>query len=265
MIDRDLLTRLVSALVLVAIALIGAWLGGIAAGLVAAAITAIIHLEWSGVTEGEMRPAAPLTALVAVACLAAGAGYLYVGLAISVFAALAGAATSAHTFWRPLGVVYVSMFGLSLLALRDSEYGFAAVAFVCFVVAGTDTAAYFGGRAIGGPKLAPRLSPKKTWAGAIAGFIGANAFALVPAIVAGVPIGLALVLVASLLSIAAQFGDLFESFVKRRFGAKDSGNIMPGHGGLMDRVDGIVFAGPVALLVGALNGGGDPAGGLLFW
>jgi phosphatidate cytidylyltransferase len=129
----------------------------------------------------------------------------------------------------------------------------------------TDIGGYVAGRGIGGPKLWPRISPKKTWAGAIGGFLASLA-------VAGgfVAFGLAktgpLLLLGAILSIASQLGDLFESAVKRRFGVKDSSHIIPGHGGLMDRLDGFVAAVVLAAFFGLLRGGVDGVGrGLMVW
>ncbi len=263
MIVGDLAPRIASGLVLGAIVLVGAWFGGILAGIVTGAAAAIVHLEWSGVTGKASGPVVVLAGLVGLAAIAAGAGYPLAALAIAAVATLAGAAGG--TAWRPAGVVYAATFALSLLALRDSEWGFTAIAFLFFVVIATDTAALFAGRGIGGPKLWPAVSPKKTWAGAIGGFVAAIVAGVVVAAIAGVPVGLPIILAASALSVAAQAGDLFESFVKRRFGAKDSGSILPGHGGLMDRIDGLVFAGPAALLIGWLHDGADFARGLVLW
>jgi phosphatidate cytidylyltransferase len=159
------------------------------------------------------------------------------------------------------------LLGFGLLMLRLSpEEGRQATFFLLAVVSGTDTGAYFAGRTIGGPKLWPAISPNKTWAGAVGGLAMGLVAGLAVAAVFAVPVGPPLVAVAAVLSIAAQAGDLFESWVKRRFGAKDSGNIVPGHGGLMDRVDGLTFAAALAVLGGWLHGGaGDLAGGLLRW
>jgi phosphatidate cytidylyltransferase len=130
----------------------------------------------------------------------------------------------------------------------------------------TDTAAYFVGRTVGGPKLWPRVSPKKTWSGAIGGTLAATALgavviqhstttALVPIVVVGV-----------VLSVVSQAGDLFESAVKRQFGVKDASNLIPGHGGVMDRLDGFLFAAVAAALLGILHQGTDHAArGLLIW
>jgi phosphatidate cytidylyltransferase len=119
---------------------------------------------------------------------------------------------------------------------------------------------------IGGPKLLPRVSPKKTWSGAIGGLAGAVLAAVAVAGAAGLSGLFAIALVAAILSVAAQAGDLFESQLKRRFGVKDSGHLIPGHGGLMDRLDGFVVAAAVAALIGILRGGVEaPARGLLVW
>jgi phosphatidate cytidylyltransferase len=131
--------------------------------------------------------------------------------------------------------------------------------FIFAVVWATDIFAYFIGRAIGGPKLAPPISPGKTWSGAIGGTLASVLAGLAVVYLAGEPVGFGLVAVILLLSIASQIGDLFESWIKRRFGVKDSSRLIPGHGGVMDRVDGLVSACFVAFLVGlalsAANGG----------
>jgi phosphatidate cytidylyltransferase len=133
------------------------------------------------------------------------------------------------------------------------------------VVWATDIGGYFVGRGIGGPKLWPRISPNKTWAGAAGGFA---ASLVVAAGFAGFGLGRSgpLLLVSAVLSIASQLGDLFESAVKRRFGVKDSGHIIPGHGGLLDRLDGFVAAIVLAAIFGFLRGGADGVGrGLVVW
>ena len=137
--------------------------------------------------------------------------------------------------------------------------------FVLLVVWVTDIGGYFAGRGIGGPKLWPRVSPKKTWAGAIGGFA---ASLVVAAGFAALGLGKTgpLLLLGAVLSIASQLGDLFESAVKRRFGVKDSSHIIPGHGGLMDRLDGFVAAVVLAAIFGLLRGGADGVGrGLMVW
>ena len=147
----------------------------------------------------------------------------------------------------------------------DPASGFAALMLVLLAVWATDIGGYFAGRLIGGPKLWPRVSPKKTWAGAIGGFVAslgvAGGFAA-----AGLGKIIPLLRLGAILSIASQLGDLFESAVKRRFGVKDSSHIIPGHGGLMDRLDGFVAAIVLAAIFGFLRGGADGVGrGLMVW
>jgi len=152
-----------------------------------------------------------------------------------------------------------------VLLRADLQLGFIALIFVLLIVWTTDIGAYFAGRGIGGPKLWPRVSPNKTWAGAIGGFavslLVAAGFAA-----SGVSRILPLLIVGGALSIAGQLGDLFESAVKRHFGVKDSGHLIPGHGGLMDRLDSLVAAIALAAILGILRGGVDGAGrGLMVW
>jgi phosphatidate cytidylyltransferase len=149
---------------------------------------------------------------------------------------------------------------------RDPEWGFTALLFLFAIVWATDIFAFFCGRAIGGILLWPRVSPNKTWAGAIGGLAGGVAAGVAVAYASGVgKLGMAGVM-ALLLSVLAQAGDLFESAVKRRFGAKDASRLIPGHGGLMDRLDGFLVAAFAALLIGILRQGVDaPARGLLIW
>ncbi len=148
----------------------------------------------------------------------------------------------------------------------DGGDGFLAVIFLFAVVWATDIVAYFVGRAIGGPKLMPNVSPKKTWSGALGGTLAAIVVAVAVAKAAGLTGLFAVAMLAVVLSVFAQAGDLFESFLKRRFGAKDSSHLIPGHGGLMDRLDGFVSASVVAALIGLARGGFEaPGRGLLVW
>jgi phosphatidate cytidylyltransferase len=260
---NELLTRIVSGVTLALIALIGAVLGGWATAIVLGIVTAIFHLEWVKLTDATPFPGAVFTAalVIAIAMTTQGlveAGVIIAGLGI-VFSALTFSA------WRPIGVAYAAMLGVGLTILRLTPEGLQAVLVVLAIVVATDTGAFFAGRAIGGAKLAPAISPNKTWAGAIGGLAVAVVAGLVVATLVRVPLSLPLVVIAALLSIASQAGDLFESWVKRMFGAKDSGRIIPGHGGLMDRVDGLAFASGLAVLIGWLHGGANVSGGLLLW
>jgi phosphatidate cytidylyltransferase len=148
----------------------------------------------------------------------------------------------------------------------DDVLGFAVIVMLFAIVWTTDILGYFAGRAFGGPKLWPAISPKKTWSGAIAGALGAMIVAIAVSGLFGSFNKLAIVIVALLLSVLAQLGDFFESWVKRQFGAKDSSNLIPGHGGVMDRLDGFWAAALAGCLIGLLRGGFDaPARGLLVW
>ena len=176
-----------------------------------------------------------------------------------VFAVLAAAAATSVFYewtrlvrgWGPVwyvsGFVYALAAALALLWVRDrADNGIALVFWVFAIVWATDIGAYFAGRAIGGPKLAPAISPGKTWAGFYGGIVAATIVAGAWAMFTGLdPV---LLLLAPLFSVAAQGGDLFESWMKRRAGVKDSGRLLPGHGGVFDRLDGLL---PVAILTAA--------------
>jgi phosphatidate cytidylyltransferase len=169
--------------------------------------------------------------------------------------------------WVMTGLVYAAAMLVAPVILRgDPALGLLAIVLLFAIVWSTDIFGYFGGRAMGGPKLMPSVSPKKTWSGAIAGTLGAMMVAILVARLFGTFSVVAIAAVALLLSVCAQAGDLFESFVKRKFGAKDSSQLIPGHGGVMDRLDGFWAAALVGCLIGVLRGGaGEAARGLLVW
>lgn len=169
--------------------------------------------------------------------------------------------------WIVAGIAYAAiMLAAPLLLRADAGFGFIALLLLFAVVWTTDVLGYFAGRAFGGPKLCPAISPKKTWSGAIAGALGAMIVGALLARLAGGLNWVALAMVALVLSALSQGGDLLESFVKRRFGAKDASHLIPGHGGVMDRLDGFWAAALAACLIGLLRGGFDaPARGLLAW
>jgi phosphatidate cytidylyltransferase len=172
-----------------------------------------------------------------------------------------------RSVWLIAGAGYAAVVFAAPLALRlDARFGLFAIVFLFAIVWTTDIAGYFTGRAVGGPKLAPAISPKKTWSGAI----GGPGVAVLVAILAARWVGtfnlVAIAGVALLLSVVSQIGDLFESAMKRHFGVKDSSRLIPGHGGVMDRLDGFWAAVLVAAVIGLARGGLDaPARGLLVW
>ncbi|PRD34219.1 UNVERIFIED_CONTAM: cdsA [Trichonephila clavipes] len=148
--------------------------------------------------------------------------------------------------WAGYGLV-ILLAGAALIWLRGLPNGFLLICWLLAVVIASDVMGYFAGRALGGPKFWPRISPKKTWSGTVAGWIGA---ALVGAVFAALDrgTGLGLVLLSPFVAFAGQMGDIAESAIKRRAGVKDSSHLIPGHGGVLDRFDALIFA---AIVVGA--------------
>ncbi|MFC3162621.1 phosphatidate cytidylyltransferase [Ciceribacter thiooxidans] len=272
---RELRLRIYSAIVLAAIVLAATWVGGLAFRAVASVIGLLVYYEWSMITrlaEKSVRGNAwgwfSILAVTATLLLTSGemAVPLFAGL---VLTAALPAIAGRWSWWQPGGVLYAGLSAISLSAIRGEDSpGFVAMLFVFAVVWGTDILAYFVGRAFGGPKLAPRISPGKTWSGAIGGTIAGVAGGVAVVLTYFQGIALWVPAVAFALSVSSQIGDLFESFIKRRFGVKDSGRIIPGHGGVMDRVDGLVFACFSAFLLAvgysAVTGAGiDSLGGFL--
>ncbi|MDQ2954330.1 MAG: phosphatidate cytidylyltransferase, partial [Pseudomonadota bacterium] len=187
-----------------------------------------------------------------IEALLAGTGRLGVAMLIALLGALAaGAAATRNSLWIAGGVLYASVLLLALVFIRSgAEFGFMAIIFLFAVVWATDIFGYFVGRTMGGPKLAPSISPKKTWSGAIGGILGAVGAALAIVIAIRDASLLTALTLGLLLSIAAQAGDLFESQLKRRFAAKDASGLIPGHGGVMDRLDGFLAAAVALALLG---------------
>jgi phosphatidate cytidylyltransferase len=266
---NNLLLRIIAALVMAPLAIAMAYVGGwLWTGLVTAAAIGL-YVEW--LTIIGMRK--PHLVLVGVLILF-GVGWVDVGhingiyLSALVVLGVLGVAllSSDRRFWTALGMGYALAASIGSSAVRlDPLWGFAALMLVLLVVWATDIGGYFAGRLIGGPKLWPQVSPKKTWAGAIGGFAASLA---VGAAFAAFDLGkiLQTLLLSAVFSIASQLGDLFESAVKRRFGVKDSSHIIPGHGGLLDRLDGFVAAIVLAAIFGFLRGGADGVGrGLMVW
>jgi len=168
--------------------------------------------------------------------------------------------------WMAAGGFYAGVLLAAPIVLRGGKLGLLAIVLLFAIVWTTDILGFFVGRAFGGPKLMPAISPKKTWSGAIAGTLGAMIVAVALTGLFGSFNRAAISLLALLLSAASQLGDLLESWIKRQFGAKDASQLIPGHGGVMDRLDGFWAAALVACLIGLLRGGFDaPARGLLEW
>ena len=267
--SRNLVMRVVAALVLAPVAIALAYVGGIAWTVLVTLAAIGLFVEWLMITGlvRELRVLVPGVAalLLAGVCLMAGrpeAALVVVAIGMVALALLSGAQRG----WATAGLLYAAAAELASVLVRlDAAKGFAALMFVLLVVWVTDIGGYFAGRSIGGPKLWVRISPKKTWAGAVGGFV---ASLLVAAGFAAFEIGTTgpLLVLGAVLSVASQLGDLFESAVKRRFGVKDSSHIIPGHGGVLDRLDGFVAAVIVAAILGFVRGGADGVGrGLMVW
>lgn len=266
----NLQLRVISAVVLAVIALGLTWLGGLPFRLLCAAMSAMIFYEWTRMS----RPSAAkglgflpeVLVVVFIGALIAGLPAPWLLLLVVILIAVTAAAALVRKTgqWEASGLAYASVSGLSLALLRDGDHsGLVAILFLFAVVWATDIFAYFVGRAVGGPKLAPSISPGKTRSGALGGAVGGVVAGLVLAAVAGAGNLALLGLVALVLSVVAQAGDLFESWVKRRHGRKDSGVLIPGHGGVMDRVDGLVAAALALYVIGWISAGAEhPAQGL---
>jgi len=152
-----------------------------------------------------------------------------------------------HALWNAFGVLYVGIPPLSLLVLRQVPHGFLLVLSVFIAVWSTDTGALVTGNLIGGPKLWPRLSPNKTWSGAFGGALSAVLCTVILFMIVGWNIEVG-ALFGLAMSVVGQLGDLFESWIKRRVGRKNSGSLIPGHGGVLDRIDSILFVAPLVTL-----------------
>jgi phosphatidate cytidylyltransferase len=271
--------RILSAVVLAPVVLVCAYFGGWVFFILCATAAAGILWEWTRlvVASADNRVLLPgLAALFAALLLT---GLDQPGAAIGVVAigaVLTGGAVFAWPrpfparnppLWAAGGALYAGALFLGpALLRRDPDLGLTAVLFIAATVWATDIFAYLTGRSIGGPLLWPNVSPNKTWAGAVGGLIGGVAAGTLVAYSSGITKLAAVGLVALVLSVLTQAGDLFESAVKRRFGAKDTSRLIPGHGGLMDRLDGFLVAALAALLIGLLRQGTEaPAQGLLVW
>jgi phosphatidate cytidylyltransferase len=266
---HNLLLRIGAALVLaplaIAVAYAGGWLW--VAFVTLAAIG--LYVEWLTVIAARN-----LRCVLAGTLALLGAGWIeashlslrYTAASVALGVGAVALLAPNRRLWAASGICYALAASVASIAVRrDPAFGFAALMFVLLVVWATDIGGYFLGRRIGGPKLWPRVSPKKTWAGAIGGLVASLAVAATFAAL-GLGKAVPMLMSSAILSITSQLGDLFESAVKRRFGVKDSSHIIPGHGGLMDRLDGFVAAIVLAAILGFLRGDTDSVGrGLMVW
>lgn len=266
----DLGPRFASAIVLIILTATALYLGGYIFAAVVGAVFAGAYREWENmITRAPLTPAGMvLIGLVGLSGLAFPlAGPLGSIAVIGVACVVALVMRGEWLIWRLIGLCIYGAIITAALAMRgDSMAGVWAGVYLGTVVWMTDSAAFFTGRQIGGEKLAPEISPSKTWSGALGGLaLGSGAGLLVWLFITPSPWWIGLLLSAAI-SILGQLGDLGESAIKRHFRIKDSGDIIPGHGGLMDRLDSLTFGILLVLLVGALHAGfGAVAEGLLYW
>lgn len=268
-ISPELRLRILSGFAVAAVAIFALLAGPLSFSLLVFGIAAAMSWEWGNIVRKDGFDTPGVLHIIAVAAAAVLSGIGTAGL--GVIAVAAGAiAVSALLFGggqarlSSLGVLYTGLPVVALVWLRGDEIhrGLTAVVFILVVVAATDIAAYATGRTVGGPKLAPRISPGKTWSGLAGGVSAAAAAgALTGYIVGGSPAWMAFL--GLLLAFVAQAGDLAESALKRSYGLKDSSKLIPGHGGFMDRMDGIVTAAVAAALIALLIDPYAPARALL--
>ncbi len=265
--------RVASAAVLVPAVLAIAYVGGWPFLILCWLGSGAILWEWTRLVTGRAHFPTLVPGWISLLAALAFTAINKPGLAVAalaigiVLAAKAAAKGPPQRVWVAGGVIYagVAFLGPALLR-RDAELGFPAFLFLAATVWMTDTLAYFVGRALGGPLLWPQVSPNKTWSGVVGGVAGGVAGGILVAYANGLGRLAVVAVVAVALSASAQAGDLFESAVKRRFGIKDTSQLIPGHGGLMDRLDGFLVAALAALLIGIFHQGTDaPAHGLLVW
>lgn len=274
--SRNLGLRVLSALVLAPLALACAYTGSWPFALFWVLAALIVLWEWITLVagRGHVLMFSSCGSAIAVAAVVEFRGRPLTALMVIGLGVLASLifAPDARRQWVAAGIGYAGALLLAPLYLRfDPDYGLEAILLLFAVVWTTDVLGYFAGRTFGGPKLCPAISPKKTWSGAVAGTVGGLLVAIGLAhLFAATKIGffnpVAWGALGFLLSVFAQCGDLLESWVKRRFGAKDASQLIPGHGGVMDRLDGLWAAAIAGCLLGIARGGFHNVGfGLLVW
>ncbi len=273
-ISSELVLRFNSALVLVAISVTATYAGPDTFGGLILFFAALMSWEWCRVVRGRGFDGIFVLQIAAIVCAGVLTLKSHPGVAVGVIVGATWISFWIHVrsglksdpWWSAAGFYYAGFPAIALIAIRqDPDYGFYAILYLFLVVWSADTGAFFTGRLIGGPKLAPSISPNKTWSGLFGGACAACCagalFALwlgrtsVP-VVAGVSV---------ILAIISQAGDLGESFVKRVFGVKNSSGLIPGHGGVLDRLDGLVFAAMGAGLIAVLDDPLQPGRALLIW
>lgn len=265
--------RIAAALFLIPIALLDVWAGSVWFELGIAMVAAVMAAEWCKMVHRGSQFQFALHAMAAIGAVLV-VSRSGIVIAVQVIAAcwamsliVEALCNRSGSRWAWWGVPYIALPGLALILIRQSpDYGLFAVLWLFAVVWSADTLAYVFGRLIGGPKLAPAISPNKTWAGLMGAIAGGVTASALMGWFSDLPTVWPLLLAGAALAVLEQLGDLFESAAKRRFGFKDSGRIIPGHGGVLDRVDGLMFAAVAAAAFGYARGGQEAvASGLVVW
>jgi phosphatidate cytidylyltransferase len=259
--------RVLSALALAPLPIVAIWFGGPWLVLLTALAAAVMAWEWARLCRGGRASTGDpaRVGIVLVAVVLCTVAISAVGATELAFAAALGGAgvvfwaackgSERTPGWVALGALWVALPCVALLWLaHEGTAGRATLLWILAVVWATDIGAYAIGRSLGGPRLAPRWSPGKTWSGLAGGTVCAALAGAATALTLGISPALPLVLLSAGLAIVAQFGDLAESLAKRRFGVKDSGSLIPGHGGLFDRLDGLLAVIPAVAVLTLIGG-----------
>lgn len=258
----DLALRVITAIALAAVSMAAVLVGGPWFTLLIAVFAALMAFEWRMISLQHDERAVAGFQILAVVGATVMTHFGDLNAALSFLLAIAGAGAAADALlgrragWGLVGALYVGFCAICFIGLRgNSPEGLLVIFWVVLVVIATDVGAYFCGRIIGGPKLWQRVSPNKTWAGLIGGMLLAALVSLVFSVLALGFIELFLAVLAAIVAVVAQIGDLSESAYKRHFGVKDSGSILPGHGGVLDRLDGMLSATIFVAMISLIRGG----------
>jgi phosphatidate cytidylyltransferase len=268
--QHEIVKRVASAVVLAIVALGAVIVSPWSFAVLVIVAGSIVAWEWGKLVRGTGSDLIALVVALTVASIALlvtlgriDAALISIPVALAAVWALSFGSRNAA--WSVLGVAYAALPAFALVWLRsDPTLGLAAMLYLLAVSWTTDTASYAAGRLIGGPKLAPAISPKKTWSGLVVGTMAPAIVGYATSLLLKDTSGFRLALVSIAIAAFCQLGDLSESAVKRKFGAKDMSQLIPGHGGLLDRIDGLLFASLAAALI-ALRDPSSPGRGLLMW
>ncbi len=256
--SAPLTRRIGSALVIGPPALACAYWGGGAFAAMLVVVMVILAWEWSRLCRAPLPAAGGLAlgACLVGSIVAASLGQFLIGALLLLVGGSLALVTTKGNGWLAVGAFYLGLPALALIWLRqDAEWGRLTLLWLFAVVWASDIGAYAAGRVLGGPRLAPRISPNKTWSGLGGAIVSAAVVSAVVAAASGSGASVRMALLGALLGLMAQAGDLAESWMKRRFGVKDVSRLIPGHGGMLDRVDGLLVAALVTALIAVLGNG----------